>query len=76
MSATYNYRQTAESRRCRPHAGQAAITVGDRTAAVLVSAVLYANAHIVPNLRAVQEACERVGAELLVDVYHPLNVVP
>jgi len=53
-----------------------AVTVDDRTAAVLVSAVLYANAHIVPNLRAVQEACERVGAELLVDAYHALNVVP
>ena len=53
-----------------------AISVDDRTAAVLVSSVLYANAHIVPNLRAVQEACERVGAELLVDAYHALNVVP
>jgi kynureninase len=53
-----------------------AITVDDRTAAVLVSAVLYANADIVPNLRAVQEACDRVGAELLVDAYHALNVVP
>ena len=53
-----------------------AITVDDRTAAVLLSAVLYTNAHIVPHLRAVQEACERVGAELLVDAYHALNVVP
>ena len=53
-----------------------AITVDDRTAAVLVSAVLYANAHIIPHLRAVQEACDRVGAELLVDAYHALNVVP
>jgi len=53
-----------------------AISVDDRTAAVLVSAVLYTNAHIVPNLRVVQDACERVGAELLVDAYHALNVVP
>lgn len=53
-----------------------AVTVDDRTAAVLVSAVLYANAHIVPHLRVVQHACERVGAELLVDAYHALNVVP
>ena len=53
-----------------------AISVDDRTAAVLVSAVLYANAHIVRNLRAVQDACERVGAKLLVDAYHALNVVP
>jgi kynureninase len=50
--------------------------VDDRTAAVLVSAVLYTNAHIVANLRATLEACERVGAELLVDAYHALNVVP
>lgn len=53
-----------------------AVTVDDRTAAILVSAVLYATAQIVPNLRAVQEAAERVGAELLVDAYHALNVVP
>ena len=53
-----------------------AISVDDGTAAVMVSSVLYENAHIVPNLRAVQEACERVGAELLVDAYHALNVVP
>jgi len=50
--------------------------VDDRTAAVLVSAVLYTNAHIVPHLKAVLEACERVGAELLIDAYHALNVVP
>jgi kynureninase len=50
--------------------------VNDRTAAVLVSAVLYTNAHIVPNLGAVLAACRRVGAELLVDAYHALNVVP
>jgi kynureninase len=50
--------------------------VDDRTAGVLVSAVLYTNAHIVPNLRATLEACERHGAELLVDAYHALNVVP
>ena len=50
--------------------------VDDRTAAVLVSAVLYTNAHIVPNLAGVLRACRRVGAELLVDAYHALNVVP
>ena len=52
------------------------ISVDDRTAAVLVSVVLYTNAHVVPHLHVVQEACERVGAELLVDAYHALNVVP
>jgi kynureninase len=53
-----------------------AVSVDDRTAAVLISAVLYENAQIVPHLSVVQEACERVGAELVVDVYHALNVVP
>ena len=53
-----------------------AAVVDDKTAAVLVSAVLYTNAHIVPSLRATLEACERHGAELLVDAYHALNVVP
>ncbi|HEY6061435.1 MAG TPA: hypothetical protein VIV10_12670 [Gemmatimonadales bacterium] len=50
--------------------------VTDRTAAVLVSAVLYENAHIVPHLEVVLQACRRFGAELLVDAYHALNVVP
>jgi kynureninase len=50
--------------------------VTDRTAAVLVSAVLYENAHIVPDLNTTLEACRRLGAELLVDAYHALNVVP
>jgi kynureninase len=50
--------------------------VTDRTAAVIVSAVLYENAHIVPNLGITLEACQRFGAELLVDAYHALDVVP
>ena len=50
--------------------------VDDRTAAVLVSAVLYTTAHIVPDLRATLEACEWSGAELLVDAYHALNAIP
>ena len=51
-------------------------TVDDRTAAVLVSAVLYENAHIVPDLARVLTACRSAGAELLVDAYHALGVVP
>jgi kynureninase len=53
-----------------------ATAVDNRTAAVLVSAVLYGNAHIVPHLGTTLAACKRVGAELLVDAYHALNVVP
>ena len=47
-----------------------------RTAAVLVSSVLFGSAQIVPNLGDVMAACERNGALLLVDAYHALNVVP
>ncbi|MGH7723994.1 MAG: kynureninase [Candidatus Eiseniibacteriota bacterium] len=50
--------------------------VDGRTAAVLASSVLFTNAHIVPGLGRVLEACRRAGAELLVDAYHHLNVVP
>jgi kynureninase len=47
--------------------------VDDRTAAVLVSAVLYETARIVPGLDSLARACEAGGAELLVDVYHALG---
>ncbi len=50
--------------------------IDDRTAGVLVSSVLFKTAHIVPDLSAVAQACDRVGAELLVDAYHHLSVVP
>jgi kynureninase len=53
-----------------------AAAVDGRTAAVLASSVLFGNAHIVPGLGGVMAACRRAGAELLVDVYHHLNVVP
>jgi kynureninase len=49
--------------------------VNDRTAVVLVSSVLFETAEIVPNLAAVAERCRFVGAALLVDAYHHLNVV-
>lgn len=50
--------------------------VDDRTAIVMVSSVFFQNARIVPGLGEVMDACRRVGAELLVDAYHSLNVVP
>ncbi len=53
-----------------------AAAVDDRTAAVLVSAVLFQSARVVPGLSRVFEVCERRGAILLVDVYHALGVVP
>src|SRR5690606_31717296 len=49
-----------------------ALAVDDRTAAVLVSAVLFETARIVPGLGDLARACERRGAQLLVDSYHAL----
>lgn len=57
-------------------AGGIADAVDDRTAAVLVSSVLFRDARIVEALDEVAAACARVGAELLVDAYHSLNAVP
>jgi len=57
-------------------AGRLAAAVNERTAAVLVSCVLFRDARIVPGLGLAAAACRSVGAELLVDAYHALNVVP
>jgi kynureninase len=48
----------------------------DHTAAVLVSSVFFHTGQIVSNLCGVYDKCQRIGAELLVDAYHSLNVVP
>jgi kynureninase len=50
--------------------------VNDRTLAVLVSSVLFETAAIVPGLDRLATACATHGAELLIDAYHHLNVVP
>ena len=50
--------------------------VDDRTAVVGVSVVLFMTAQVVPGLAAVAEACERHGADLLLDAYHALGTVP
>lgn len=50
--------------------------VDDRTAAAMLSAVLFTTAEIVPHLGAVAAACARVGAETLIDAYHALGPVP
>ena len=57
-------------------AARLAASVDARTAAVLVSSVLFRSGRIVPGLCAVQEACDREGALLLIDAYHALNVLP
>ena len=53
-----------------------AAAVDDKTAAVFVSAVFFQNAHRVPALGTLAQVCARRGAELLVDAYHALGVVP
>ncbi|MEM8930273.1 MAG: aminotransferase class V-fold PLP-dependent enzyme [Acidobacteriota bacterium] len=50
--------------------------IDDRTAAVLVSTVLFRSGRIVPGLDRVAEVARRHGVPLLVDTYHHLNVVP
>jgi kynureninase len=50
--------------------------IDDRTSCAMVSSVLYGSGAIVPGLQVVAAACVRQGAELLVDAYHHLNVVP
>lgn len=53
-----------------------AAAVDGRTAAVLVSAVLFETSLIVPGLGTLAEACATHGAELVVDAYHALGVLP
>jgi kynureninase len=47
----------------------------ERTAAVLVSAVLFEDSRIVPGLGELALACDVRGAQLLVDVYHAFGVM-
>lgn len=53
-----------------------AAETNDRTAAVLVSAVLFEDSRIVPGLGELAAACEAHGAQLLVDAYHALGCMP
>lgn len=53
-----------------------AAAIDGATSAVLVSAVLFEDARIVPHLGELAAACRAQDAELLVDVYHALGPVP
>jgi kynureninase len=53
-----------------------AAELDDRTSAVLVSAVLFETARIVPGLAELAQAAEETAAELLVDAYHALGALP
>jgi kynureninase len=57
-------------------AARLAAAVDARTAAALVSSVLFTTAEIVPGLDQLLGACRGAGAELLLDAYHQVNVVP
>jgi len=48
----------------------------DRTAAVLVSSVLFEDSRIVAGLDELARACENAEVELLVDAYHALGCLP
>jgi selenocysteine lyase/cysteine desulfurase len=54
----------------------ATLGTGAPPAAVLISTVSYVSGQIVPELPALQAACDEVGAALLLDAYHHLGVVP
>ena len=63
----------------QPHntfAERLASKVTEKTAAVLVSSVFFNSGQICGGLSDVMTTCERQGSELLVDVYHQLNIVP
>jgi len=57
-------------------AERVAAEVDDRTAAVLVSAVLFETSRLVPGLAHLADACRSRSIELVVDAYHALGVVP
>ncbi|HEY0639784.1 MAG TPA: kynureninase [Pseudonocardiaceae bacterium] len=56
-------------------AARAAAAVDDRTAAVLLSAVLFETSRLVPGLGEVAAVCRRRGAQLVIDAYHALGVL-
>ena len=57
-------------------ADRLASNVSEATAAVTVSSVLFRTGQIVPNLPHLAQVCAERGAELLIDAYHQINVVP
>ncbi len=50
--------------------------IDEETAAVMFSAVFYQDAWIVQGLGEIAERAQSLGAEILVDAYHALNVIP
>lgn len=50
--------------------------IDDRTAALMVSTVLFETSTIVPNLRDAIKVAQEHGAQVLLDAYHAFGVVP
>ncbi|MCU0372703.1 MAG: kynureninase [Ignavibacteria bacterium] len=50
--------------------------IDDKTAAVIVSKVMYQDSAIIENLGITEDACIKHGAYLLIDAYHALNAIP
>lgn len=50
--------------------------IDDKTSAVIVSAVFFQSAFILPYLSSLAECCKEKNIFLLVDTYHALNVIP
>ncbi|HET6348087.1 MAG TPA: aminotransferase class V-fold PLP-dependent enzyme [Candidatus Krumholzibacteria bacterium] len=57
-------------------AARVTAAVDDRTSAVMISSVLFRTGQIVPHLDVVARACAQHGAEILIDAYHQMNIVP
>ncbi len=53
-----------------------AATIDGQTSAVMVSAVLFETARIVPGLDELAAQCRKAGVPLLVDAYHALGAIP
>ena len=53
-----------------------AAALDDRTAAVMVSSVLFQSAAVVPHLPALSQRAQHLGVEVLVDAYHGFGVLP
>jgi selenocysteine lyase/cysteine desulfurase len=47
-----------------------------KTSCVIISKCFYKNGRIVENLGAIEDKCLEFGANLIVDVYHVLNIIP
>ncbi len=57
-------------------AERVAAEVDDRTSCAMISSVLFGSGLIVPELPTIADACVQHGAEMLIDAYHSLGVVP